>query len=213
MSFKFVDLFAGIGGFHAALSALGGECVMASEIDAAAVEVYKSNWGIEPRGDITEIANDTFVDVPDHDVLVGGFPCQPFSNSGLKLGLSDPRGQFYFRIEEIIKKYSAKSFILENVPGIKTNGGGSFASKLAFQPQMIGQTMKYLEQNLMKLKDYHVRWMEIDSSQLGSPQVRKRVYIIGIHKDFVREFEFQFGNYQPNTFMSVVEKIKIDPGV
>ena len=86
MSFKYIDLFAGIGGFHAALSALGGECVMASEIDKDAVKIYRSNWGIKPKGDITQLANESIVDVPDHDVLVGGFPCQPFSKSGLQKG-------------------------------------------------------------------------------------------------------------------------------
>jgi DNA (cytosine-5)-methyltransferase 1 len=91
MTFKFVDLFAGIGGFHAALSALGGECVMASEIDKNAASVYKSNWGIEPVGDITEIANENGVRVPDHDVLVGGFPCQPFSKSGFQRGMDEAR--------------------------------------------------------------------------------------------------------------------------
>jgi DNA (cytosine-5)-methyltransferase 1 len=211
---KIVDLFAGIGGFHYGIAAsaarlnMGVKPLLVSEIEPSCQLAYASNHRCEVQGDVNALDLSGVVDVAD--ILTAGFPCQPFSNSGLKLGLSDPRGQFYFRIEEIIKKYSAKSFILENVPGIKTNGGGSFPSKLAFQPQMIGQTMKYLEQNLMKLKDYHVRWMEIDSSQLGSPQVRKRVYIIGIHKDFVQEFEFQFGNYQPNTFMSVVEKIKIE---
>jgi DNA (cytosine-5)-methyltransferase 1 len=207
---KIVDLFAGIGGFHYGIAAsaarlnMGVKPLLVSEIEPSCQLAYASNHRCEVQGDVNALDLSGVDDVAD--ILTAGFPCQPFSNSGLKLGLSDPRGQFYFRIEEIIKKYSAKSFILENVPGIKTNGGGSFPSKLAFEPQMIGQTMKYLEQNLMKLKDYHVRWMEIDSSQLGSPQVRKRVYIIGIHKDFVQEFEFQFGKYQPNTFMSVVEK-------
>jgi DNA (cytosine-5)-methyltransferase 1 len=211
---KIVDLFAGIGGFHYGIAAsaarlnMGVKPLLVSEIEPSCQLAYASNHRCEVQGDVNALDLSGVDEIAD--IVTAGFPCQPFSNSGLKLGLSDPRGQFYFRIEEIIKKYSAKSFILENVPGIKTNGGGSFPSKLAFQPQMIGQTMKYLEQNLMKLKDYHVRWMEIDSSQLGSPQVRKRVYIIGIHKDFVQEFEFQFGNYQPNTFMSVVEKIKIE---
>ena len=211
---KIVDLFAGIGGFHYGIAAsaarlnMGVKPILVSEIEPSCQLTYGANHKCEVQGDINQLDLSGVNEVAD--ILTAGFPCQPFSNSGLKLGLSDPRGVFYFRIEEIIKRYSAKSFILENVPGIKTNGGGSFRSKLAFQPQMIGQTMKYLEQNLMKLKDYHVRWMEIDSSQLGSPQVRKRVYIIGIHKDFVQEFEFQFGSYQPNTFMSVVEKIKIE---
>lgn len=211
---QIVDLFAGIGGFHYGIAAsaarigMGVKPLLVSEIEPSCQQTYSSNHRCEVQGDVNELDLRNVSEVAD--IVTAGFPCQPFSNSGLKLGLSDPRGQFYFRIEEIIKKYSAKSFILENVPGIKTNGGGSFPSKLAFQPQMIGQTMKYFEQNLMKLNDYHVRWMEIDSSQLGSPQVRKRVYIIGIHKDFVHELDFQFGSYQTNTFMSVVDQIKIE---
>ena len=211
---KIVDLFAGIGGFHYGIAAsaarlnMGVKPLLVSEIEPSCQVTYATNHRCEVQGDVNTLDLTGVNDVAD--IVTAGFPCQPFSNSGLKLGLSDPRGLFYFRIEEIIKKYAAKSFILENVPGIKTNGGGSFPSKLALEPQMIGRTMKYLELNLMKLKDYHVRWMEIDSSQLGSPQVRKRVYIIGIHKDFAQELEFQFGNYQPNMFMSVVDDIKIN---
>jgi DNA (cytosine-5)-methyltransferase 1 len=211
---KIVDLFAGIGGFHYGIAAsaarlnMGVKPLLVSEIEPSCQLTYGANHNCEVQGDINQL--DLSGVNEGADILTAGFPCQPFSNSGLKLGLSDPRGLFYFRIEEIIKKYSAKSFILENVPGIKTNGGGSFPSKLALEPQKIGRTMKYLEQNLMKLKNYHVRWIEIDSSQLGSPQVRKRVYIIGIHKDFAHELEFQFGSYLPNTFMSVVQDIKID---
>lgn len=211
---QIVDLFAGIGGFHYGIAAsaarigMGVKPLLVSEIEPSCQQTYSNNHRCEVQGDVNKLDLRNVGEVAD--IVTAGFPCQPFSNSGLKLGLSDPRGQFYFRIEEIIKKFSAKSFILENVPGIKTNGGGSFPSKLAFKPQMVGQTMKYLEQNLLKMKDYHVRWMEIDSSQLGSPQVRKRVYIIGIHKDFVHELDFQFGNYQSNTFMSVVDQIKIE---
>ncbi len=76
MTFKFVDLFAGIGGFHAALGALGGECVYASEWDKDAARIYERNWNVKPDGDITLAANDEVMDVPEHDVLVGGFPCQ-----------------------------------------------------------------------------------------------------------------------------------------
>ena len=81
MSFTFVDLFAGIGGFHGALSALGGKCVFASEIDKDAARVYLRNWGISPAGDITKLANESVMDVPKHDVLVAGFPCQAPSKS------------------------------------------------------------------------------------------------------------------------------------
>ena len=85
MSFKFVDLFAGIGGFHAALGALGGECVYASEWDKDAARIYERNWNLKPDGDITLAANDEVMNVPAHDVLVGGFPCQPFSKSGKQM--------------------------------------------------------------------------------------------------------------------------------
>ena len=102
MTFKFVDLFAGIGGFHGALGALGGECVYASEIDKAAARIYLRNWGIEPEGDITLSANDTTMEVPDHDVLVGGFPCQPFSKSGKQKGMEEARGTLFWNIAKII---------------------------------------------------------------------------------------------------------------
>jgi len=82
MSFTFVDLFAGIGGFHAALSDLGGECVFASEIDPKAAAIYHANWGVDPLGDITLDANDDVMNVPPCDVLTAGFPCQPFSSPG-----------------------------------------------------------------------------------------------------------------------------------
>jgi DNA (cytosine-5)-methyltransferase 1 len=118
MSFRFIDLFSGIGGFHAALSALGGECVMASEIDASAVNVYKANWGIEPLGDITELANEQGVSVPDHDVLVGGFPCQPFSKSGYQRGMDEARGTLFWNIARIIEEKKPKIVLLENVRNI-----------------------------------------------------------------------------------------------
>ena len=118
MSFRFIDLFAGIGGFHAALSALGGECVMASEIDSNAVNVYKANWGIKPLGDITEFANEQHVEVPDHEVLVGGFPCQPFSKSGYQRGMDEARGTLFWNIARIIEEKKPKIVLLENVRNI-----------------------------------------------------------------------------------------------
>jgi DNA (cytosine-5)-methyltransferase 1 len=211
---KIVDLFAGIGGFHYGISAsasrlkMGVEPLLVSEIEPSCQVTYAANHRCEVQGDINAL-DLSYVDQVA-DIVTAGFPCQPFSNSGRKLGLSDPRGQFYFRIEEIIKKFHAKAFILENVPGMKTNGGGSYPSQLAVEPQLIGQTMKYLEQNLLKLKDYQVQWIEIDSSKLGSPQVRKRVYIIGVHKDFSSNFCLDFGKYQHNNFMSVVDEMRIE---
>ena len=210
---QIVDLFAGIGGFHYGIAAAaarinkGVKPLLVSEIEPSCQETYSDNHKTEVLGDINTINLKDFRG-QIADIVTAGFPCQPFSNSGKKLGLSDPRGQFYFRIEEIIKHFGAKSFILENVPGIRKNGGGQYQSKLSMGEQTIGNTMHHLEQNLLKLRDYSVRWLEIDSSELGSPQVRKRVYIIGVHKDFLNGEEFQFHPklYVPNSFIKVAEK-------
>ena len=211
---KIVDLFAGIGGFHYGIAAAaakinqGVKPLLVSEIEPSCQKVYASNHKCDVQGDINKIRIKDFID--DADIVTAGFPCQPFSNSGLKLGLSDPRGQFYFKIEEIIKKFNSKSFILENVSGIRTNGGGKHHSQLAIKPQTIGNTMHFLEQNLMNLKNYTVRWIEIDSSSLGSPQVRKRVYIIGLHKDFSKELDLEFKTYKKHAFISIAEKQVIE---
>lgn len=211
---QIVDLFAGIGGFHYGIAAAaakidhGVKPLLVSEIEPSCQETYSRNHKCEVQGDINGIGLTDFQG--DADIVTAGFPCQPFSNSGLKLGLSDPRGQFYFKIEEIIKGFNSKSFILENVSGIRTNGGGKYQSQLAIKPQTIGKTMHYLEQNLMNLKDYTVRWLEVDSSSLGSPQVRKRVYIIGLHKDISKELNLDFKGYQKQAFISIAEKQVIE---
>jgi DNA (cytosine-5)-methyltransferase 1 len=118
MSFKYIDLFAGIGGFHAALSALGGTCEYASEIDESASRIYLRNWGIKPAGDITLAANEENMEVPSHDVLVGGFPCQPFSKSGKQLGMEEARGTLFWNIARIIEVHKPKIVLLENVRNI-----------------------------------------------------------------------------------------------
>jgi DNA (cytosine-5)-methyltransferase 1 len=210
---KVVDLFAGIGGFHYGIAAaaaqrkMGVKPLLVSEIEPSCQETYRRNHHCDVEGDVNAIPLGDYSGTAD--IVTAGFPCQPFSNSGLKLGLSDPRGQFYFRIAEIIEHFQSKSFILENVPGIRMNGGGRFPSRLAVEPQMVGQTMKYLEDNLMKLKDYTVRWLEIDSSHLGSPQVRKRVYIIGLHRDFGTQLDLDFPRYVPKCFDDVKEGRRI----
>ena len=113
MSFRFVDLFAGIGGFHAAMSAAGGECVYAVEIDRAASLVYERNWGMNPLGDVTRDANEHSVVVPEHDVLCAGFPCQPFSKSGAQRGMEETRGTLYWNILRIVE---------ERKPSVRTSG-------------------------------------------------------------------------------------------
>lgn len=117
LSFKFIDLFAGIGGFHAALSALGGECVYAVEKDAAAAAVYERNWGTPALGDIVEDTEGRMV-VPKHDVLAAGFPCQPFSKSGYQRGMAEARGTLFWNICEILRVRRPTVVLLENVRNI-----------------------------------------------------------------------------------------------
>ena len=114
MAFTFVDLFAGIGGFHAALSGMGGKCVYAVENDKNAAEIYQKNWGISAFGDITKDANEK-VNVPAHDVLVAGFPCQPFSKSGDQKGMNETRGTLFWNILKIVEKRKPSLILLENV--------------------------------------------------------------------------------------------------
>jgi DNA (cytosine-5)-methyltransferase 1 len=210
-SLNLVDLFAGIGGFHYGIAAAAAthrmrvNTLLASEIEPSCQEVYRSNHQCEVDGDINKIQLGEFRN-QNADIVTAGFPCQPFSNSGRKLGLSDPRGRFYERIEEIITHFTAKAFILENVPGMITNGGGSFDSIFADKPQKIGKTMHLLERKLSKLNDYHVRWIEIDSSHLGSPQVRKRVYIIGLRSDLADGIEFIPKKYKPKAFIEIADQ-------
>lgn len=118
VSFTFVDLFAGIGGFHAALGAMGGRCVYASEWDEQAARIYERNWNLKPHGDITTAANETTMEVPHHDVLVGGFPCQPFSKSGKQLGMDETRGTLFWNIARIVEVRRPTLVLLENVRNI-----------------------------------------------------------------------------------------------
>jgi DNA (cytosine-5)-methyltransferase 1 len=118
MSFTFIDLFAGIGGFHAALGAMGGECVYASEWDKDSARIYERNWNLKPDGDITLAANDDVMSVPEHDILVGGFPCQPFSKSGKQMGMEETRGTLFWNIAKIIEARKPTLVLLENVQNI-----------------------------------------------------------------------------------------------
>jgi DNA (cytosine-5)-methyltransferase 1 len=114
-SFTFIDLFAGIGGFHLAMGQLGGTCVFASEIDPDCRAVYQANFGMEPAGDIRPLTEGRVVDIPDHDVLCAGFPCQPFSKSGFQRGMDEARGTLFFNILKILQAKLPRYAILENV--------------------------------------------------------------------------------------------------
>jgi len=182
MSFTFVDLFAGIGGFHGALSALGGQCVYASEIDADAARIYARNWGMVPAGDITLAANEDVMEVPKHDVLVGGFPCQPFSKSGKQLGMDEARGTLFWNIAKIIEVRKPKMVLLENVRNIA-------GPRHEREWHVIIQTLRELGYRVSS-QPLVVSPHRIHPDFGGSPQVRERVFIAATR---TRKPGFKFG--------------------
>ena len=169
MTFKFVDLFAGIGGFHAALGALGGECVYASEWDKDAARIYERNWNLKPDGDITLAANDEVMNIPEHDVLVGGFPCQPFSKSGKQMGMDETRGTLFWNIAKIIEVRSPSIVLLENVQNI-------VGPRHLHEWEVIIKTLRDLGYRVSEdpmVVSPHLIHPEFG----GRPQVRNRVFI------------------------------------
>jgi DNA (cytosine-5)-methyltransferase 1 len=171
MSFRFADMFAGIGGFHAALGALGGECVYASEIDEDAARVYRHNWGLRPDGDITLAANDTTMRIPEHDVLVGGFPCQPFSKSGKQRGMDEARGTLFWNIAKIIEVRRPAMVLLENVRNLA-------GPRHTHEWDVIIQTLRSFGYRVSSVP-FVVSPHRIRPEFGGRPQVRERVFIAG----------------------------------
>jgi DNA (cytosine-5)-methyltransferase 1 len=167
--FGFVDLFAGIGGFAAALSALGGKPVYSVEIDENAAKVYEYNWGHDPLGDITADANDELVRVSAHDVLAAGFPCQPFSKSGAQKGMDETRGTLYWNILKIIKKNHPALVVLENVRNLA-------GPRHKHEWEVIIDTLKqegYRVSEVPTILSPHL----IPKNLGGRPQSRDRVFI------------------------------------
>lgn len=166
---RFVDLFAGIGGFHAALSTMGMTCVDAIEIDKKAAAVYRRNWGVTPRGDITEFAGEGEVDVPAHDVLTAGFPCQPFSKSGAQRGMDETRGTLYWNILRIIQDRQPTMVLLENVRNLA-------GPRHLHEWDLIVETLRaegYRVSDEPSIFSPHL----LPRSRGGRPQVRERVFI------------------------------------
>lgn len=160
MSFKFIELFAGIGGFRIALDRLGGKCVFASENDKFARQSYKAIYGDEPSGDITQIYAK---DIPDHDVLTGGFPCQAFSVAGYRKGFDDTRGTLFFEIARIAAEKKPRLMLLENVKGLVSHDKG--------------RTLDVMIQTLHDI-GYAVDFRVLNSKYFGVPQNRERIFIV-----------------------------------
>lgn len=167
--FRFIDLFAGVGGFRLAMQNLGGKCVFTSEWDKDAQKTYRANFGEVPFGDITKEETKKFI--PDgFDILCAGFPCQAFSIAGKRGGFEDTRGTLFFDVAEIIKRKRPKAIFLENVKGLRNHNGG----------KTLATILNVLRNDL----DYFVPEPQIiNAKDFGVPQQRERIYIVGFRKD------------------------------
>lgn len=159
---RFVDLFAGLGGFHLALSRLGLRCVFASELDPALRDVYQKNFGLLPAGDIRNVDAES---IPPHDVLCAGFPCQPFSKAGDQRGLTCPRwGDLFDYVMAILREHRPRFILLENVPNLVRHDDGD--------------TWRRMKRRL-RVAGYDLAEQRLSPHQFGIPQIRDRVYIVG----------------------------------
>ena len=177
IKFTFIDLFAGIGGMRIAFQNLGGKCVFSSEIDEQAQKTYALNFGEIPEGDITKINEN---EIPNHDILVGGFPCQAFSIAGKRGGFNDTRGTLFFNVAKIIKAKQPKAFFLENVKGLTNHKGGK---TLATILNVLRNDLGYIvpEPQIMNAKNF------------GVPQNRERIFIVGFRADLgIKEEDFSY---------------------
>jgi DNA (cytosine-5)-methyltransferase 1 len=173
--FTFIDLFAGVGGFRMAMQNLGGKCVFTSEIDKYAQKTYETNYGELPFGDITKINEK---EIPEHDVLCAGFPCQAFSIAGKRKGFEETRGTLFFDIARILKEKQPKAFFLENVKGLRNHDKGN--------------TLKTILKVLREDLNYFVPNPEIiNAKDFGVAQNRERIFIVGFRSD-IKTDDFKY---------------------
>lgn len=202
-NFRFIDLFAGIGGFHQAMSALGGRCVYASEIDPHAIQTYAENYKIDSSHDVKTATKNN---LPEYDVLCAGFPCQAFSKAGARRGFDDKtKGTLFFEVRRILGETRPKYFILENVRNLLSHDGGN--------------TIKVIKESLSEVGYNYIEVM-MSPHQLGIPQLRERIYILGIRKDIYSNYidiDIPTEKNDKDIYMSgiidrdVDEKYKISP--
>ena len=189
---KMIDLFSGIGGTRLGFHLTGEtKVVFSSEIDKFSIKTYETNFGETPHGDITKISTN---DIPNHDILVGGFPCQAFSQAGKKLGFEDTRGTLFFEIARILSDKKPKCFLLENVRNLVSHDKG--------------KTFKTIL-NTLKSLDYEVYYSLFKAKDFGVPQNRERIYIVGFHKKLVpnyRSFKFPVATHIETKVGDILEK-------
>lgn len=196
--FTFIDLFAGIGGMRLAFESAGGQCVFSSEYNPFAQLTYETNFGEKPAGDITKIREG---EIPDHDILVAGFPCQPFSIAGVskKISLNRPhgfldktQGTLFFDVARIIHARKPRVFLLENVKNLVTHDKGK-----TFQTIL----------DVLEEEGYSVHWKVVDARGYV-PQHRERIYIVG----FLRNVDFRFPDPSPEgPLLGSILEDRVDP--
>jgi DNA (cytosine-5)-methyltransferase 1 len=192
VQFKFIDLFAGIGGIRLPFQELGGECVFTSEWDKFSQKVYATNFGHLPSGDITKVIAQ---DIPDHDILLGGFPCQAFSQAGLKKGFNDSRGTMFFEIQRLLAEKRPKAFLLENVKQLKGHDKGRTLNHIletleGTNEQQVPDDIPMSEEarNALSAKlRYQVFYKVLRARDFGVPQNRERIFIVGFDTDYFGE--------------------------
>ncbi len=187
-NFTFIDLFAGIGGIRLGFESVGGKCVFSSEFDEDACKTYEANFGEHPAGDITKI---NAADIPDFDILLGGFPCQAFSIIGKKEGFANETcGTLFFDIERILKEKRPPAFMLENVRNLVAHDNGN--------------TFRVIKQHLEAL-GYHIHAKVLNALDYGVPQKRERIIIVGFIKDLPFEFPLPVGENERVRLNDILE--------
>lgn len=184
---KFIDLFAGIGGTRLGFEDMFTQCVFSAEWDKFAAQTYEANFGEKPAGDVTKIDAS---EIPEHDILLAGFPCQPFSTIGKREGFkNETQGTLFFDILRILEYHSPSMFLLENVPGILTIDSGRTMQTIMGALDEIG---------------YDVRYEILDAADFGLPQRRKRVYFVGFLKELEVDFEYPEPTVTEHTPISAI---------
>lgn len=222
--FKFIDLFAGIGGIRLPFQQLGGKCVFTSEWDKFSQKVYATNFGEMPAGDITQISAKS---IPNHDILLAGFPCQAFSQAGLKRGFSETRGTMFFEIQRILVEKRPKAFLLENVKQLKGHDKGRTLKTIldileGKNSQHIPDDVPMSEEARKALSgklNYQVFYKVLRAGDFGVPQNRERIFIVGFDRDYFGEeidfdaiFNWPIAPLTPTRLGDILEdSAKLDP--
>lgn len=205
-TFTFIDLFAGIGGMRIGFQKAGGTCVFSSEFEKNAQATYAENHGDYPFGDITKIS---VSDIPDHDVLIAGFPCQPFSHAGLKKGIEDTRGTLFHNIANILSEKKPKMALLENVKGLISHDKGYTLQVILKTLSSIGYNCnidkEIITNGTPKQLQTEAKKMVLKSVDFGVPQNRQRIYIVLWKDELTKQFDYPIATHSSTRVGAILE--------